>query len=156
MLFFLCFLVIIAPITLFIHELGHAIGAYFVKSEKIELSIGAGKKLLSLYVGKLSIHIHMLYMLGGYSVSERDPYYSKHEQVIISLLGPLLNGLVGIFSLLLFPTYSSRILLTFTLFNFWLCIINLIPYRIGSRQSDGYAIIRTLWEKQNKDESFYQ
>lgn len=147
------FLLWLAPLTLLIHELGHSIGAYIVGSEKIQLFIGVGKRLLSFPVGKISIHIHSFYMLGGHTVSERDPYYSKTEQVVIALLGPLLNGLVGILLNLLLHTNRSEVLLTFILFNLWLCIINLIPYRIGSKSSDGYLIMKTLLSKKNRNES---
>ncbi|MBS4174482.1 M50 family metallopeptidase [Bacillus sp. FJAT-49736] len=152
-MFIISFLLIIAPLTLFIHELGHSIGALLVRSEKIELFIGVGRRLLRLPLGRMSIHIHALFMLGGYTASERNPYYSKAEQIIISLFGPLLNGLLGILGALLLSYSHSRILLIFILFNLWLCIINLIPYRIGTRHSDGYLVLKTITARNSKNES---
>lgn len=92
-------------------------------------------------------------MLGGHTASERDPYYSKVEQIIISLFGPLLNGVVGILSTLIFSASNSSVLLFFNLFNIWLCVINLIPYRIGDKQSDGYVILKIMFGRQNKRKS---
>lgn len=146
------FLLVIAPLTLFIHELGHSLGAYIVKSDKIQLFFGVGKRIKSFSIKRWTVHLHSFYMLGGHTVSERDPYYSKMEQVIISLFGPLLNGWIGILGTFLFSNHSG-VLLIFILFNFWLCIINLIPYRIGSRQSDGYAAVKALFSKERKDQS---
>jgi hypothetical protein len=67
------FLLFAAPLTLLIHELGHLLGAYFVKAQQIHLYVGAGKNVFSFSVGRFSIHIHALYMLGGRTVSERNP-----------------------------------------------------------------------------------
>ncbi|KQL52566.1 hypothetical protein AN964_02775 [Heyndrickxia shackletonii] len=147
------FLLFIAPLTLFIHEFGHSIGAYLVKSDKIQLFIGVGKRLFFFRISTISFHIHTFYMLGGHTASERDPYYSKVEQIIISLFGPLLNGVVGILSTLIFSASNSSVLLFFNLFNIWLCVINLIPYRIGDKQSDGYVILKIMFGRQNKRKS---
>lgn len=147
------FLLFIAPLTLFLHEFGHSVGAYLVQSDKIQLFIGIGKRIVFFRIGKISIHIHTFYMLGGQTASERSPYYTKAEQIIISLFGPLLNGIVGILGTFLFSTSNSSVLLFSNLFNIWLCVINLIPYRIGERQSDGYVVLKILFGKGNKDES---
>ena len=147
------FLLLIAPLTLFIHEFGHSIGAYLVKSDKIQLFIGVGKRIFSFHISKISIHIHTIYMLGGHTASERNPFYTKSEQIIISLFGPLLNGVMGILGTVLFYGSNSSVLLFFNLFNIWLCVINLIPYRIGDRQSDGYVVLKTMFGKQNQHES---
>ncbi|PKR84557.1 hypothetical protein [Heyndrickxia camelliae] len=63
------FLLIIAPFSLFIHEFGHSLGAYLVKSDKIQLFIGAGKRIFLFHAGKISIHLHTFYMLGGHTAS---------------------------------------------------------------------------------------
>lgn len=143
----LLFLFILAPITILIHELGHAFGAFMMRADKIELNIGAGSKLFSIKVRKWTINVFLLYFLGAHTGSERDPYFSKHEQIVISSSGPILNGLVGFIILQWNQTNFSTAMELFSLFNFWLFFINLIPFKIGEKQSDGYTIFKALQQK---------
>lgn len=143
----LIFLLIAAPITVFIHELGHALGSYLMKADKIELNIGAGPKLFSIQNRKWTICIYIFYMLGAHTASERYPYFSKTEQIVISAFGPLLNGVIGLIVQQWNPVDHLGICQLFALFNFWLFFINLIPFRIGGKQSDGYTILQKILTK---------
>lgn len=147
MIILLLFLLIVAPITVFIHELGHAIGSLMMRADKIELNIGAGRKLFSIENSKWTIGVYIFYMLGAHTASERDPYFSKMEQIVISGFGPLLNGVVWFIVQQWNPADDFGIWQLFALFNFWLFFINLIPFRIKGKQSDGYTILRALQQR---------
>lgn len=147
MIILLLFLLIVAPITVFIHELGHAIGSLMMRADKIELNIGAGRKLFSIENSKWTIGVYIFYMLGAHTASERDPYFSKMEQIVISGFGPLLNGVVWFIVQQWNPVDDFGIWQLFALFNFWLFFINLIPFRIKGKQSDGYTILRALQQR---------
>ncbi|MGE8203387.1 site-2 protease family protein [Heyndrickxia sp. NPDC080065] len=143
----LLFLFIIAPITIVIHELGHALGAWMMRADDIEINIGSGPKLFSLQSKKWTIHFYLLYILGAHTSSQRVPYFSNTEKIVIAILGPLVNGVIGFIIEQWGPVDASNIWQLFALFNFWLFIMNLIPYRISGKQSDGYTILQTLLNK---------
>ena len=140
----LLFLFIFAPLTILIHEFGHVLGAMVMRATHIEMMIGTGKKIFTLTGRKWKLSLHLLYFLGAHTSCERQPFFSKIERIIISSSGPLLNGIVGFFLHYYIPLNHLMIWELFVLFNFWLFLINLIPYRIGGKPSDGYTILQLL------------
>jgi len=143
-LVFILFFLITAPLAIFIHELGHALGARIVQAEKIHLYLGAGHKIGSFTCGKLTIHIGIFYFLGGFTLSERTPSYKKNERLIIILLGPVMNGAFSLVTYFLCKNLPFVNIRLFIYFNAWLFIMNLVPYKIGDKRSDGYMFLQTL------------
>ncbi|QQZ09816.1 hypothetical protein [Heyndrickxia vini] len=141
------FLFIAAPITIFIHEFGHALGSLLMRADKIEMNIGSGRKIYSIHCYKWTINVYLLYILGAHTFSEREPYFSKLEQIVITAFGPLLNGVVWFIFQWWIPIHSQNIWQLFALFNLWLFLVNLIPFKIGGKQSDGYTILQKLLTK---------
>lgn len=137
-------LFIVAPIGTFIHESGHMLGAKFVKADCIKLSIGIGKKLGTISFKNIHITIHALFFLGGFVQSERKLPYKATDIFWITICGPMNNG---VFALLIFNLngiYTSQWMYILYLFNLWLAIINMIPYKVKNRHSDGYTILKTV------------
>ncbi|RLL48159.1 M50 family peptidase [Oceanobacillus piezotolerans] len=148
-LLFFYLLLIVSPISIFFHELGHAIGAMKVKANSVSLTIGMGEKLFSLSMRNLSIVINKMYFMGGVTKSNRNSDYKVHEQVLISLMGPFANGVLSIILLILY-FYFPNPNLYFEIgigFNIWLFITNLLPIRIRGKSTDGYLILEALSTK---------
>jgi len=144
----LLFLVlVVAPIGTLIHEGGHAIGALLVRADHINLSIGLGKKIGTISFRNFQITVHMLFFLGGFVQSYRNASYRIIEVVCITLFGPINNGLFAILFYLLDGIYYNQYIHLLFLFNLWLALMNIIPYKIKGKQSDGYTILRILLDK---------
>ncbi|WP_099158414.1 site-2 protease family protein [Virgibacillus ndiopensis] len=138
-----CLILFIAPISTIFHELGHIVGAKLVKAESVTLSIGTGNEVYNFNHKRIQIRLHALYFLGGVAYSERNIPYKSGEIIWITLCGPIFNGVVAILVSVLFDLTNgfSQLLV---LFNSWLAIVNIIPFKIKEKQSDGYTIIQTI------------
>jgi len=146
--FVLYLLFVVAPIGTFVHEGGHALGARIAKADTVVLSIGVGKEALSYSFKKVHLKVHMLFFMGGYVLSERATSYTTGEKCLISICGPLLNILcaTGLFYMQVYIVDHPFVALL-CLFNVWLAFINIIPFKIGNKQSDGYTILKVLKER---------
>ena len=136
----LLFLLLLAPISILLHEIGHAIGAYLLKADVIQFSIGIGKSIFSIKLGRFNITIHLLFLFGGFIGHERNKQYKKWELVFISILGPLVNIIAAGLCLLI---HNELFYISF-LFNLWLGIFNLIPFKWKGKKSDGYICLEVL------------
>jgi hypothetical protein len=147
----LFFLLIGAPISIGLHEFGHALGAYIFKSDYIYFTVGNGRKLLSLNKGRIYIAIHTLIFLGGHVTYNRKRQYTRVEQIIISLGGPFCNGIIAFlcWQLKIMENDSLRI---FFWFNIWLAVVNLLPFRFRDKKSDGYICFELLVNNRQKNQ----
>lgn len=138
---FIIFLMILAPLTIIVHEIGHVIAASFFQVNKIEMNIGTGKVIHSIKRGKVRLTFHIL-VLGGASTQTELESSSNFSDRLISLGGPLVNLLLFFF---LFPfiEQSVRYFQLFIYFNAWMAIINLIPFKLGTKKSDGWRFLET-------------
>lgn len=141
-IFILYIVFIIAPISMFIHEFGHAIGAKFVKADQVKINIGFGKRKTMMKIFSIHIFIFLCYFLGGYVISERNPSYTDLEKIIISLFGPIFNILLAIILYFTLKSFSNPFISVIYIFNFWLGFINLIPFKIFGKSSDGHTILK--------------
>lgn len=140
---------VIAPISTFLHEFGHVLGAKWLKADSIRLSIGHGKQIATFSWKQIHVSLRALFFLGGMAYNERNDPYNKIEVIFISICGPLSNAIAAtvIFVLAGFSWIPVRF---FIMFNIWLLVINLIPFSIKGKQSDGYTIWKTVSAKRTK------
>lgn len=97
--------ILVLSLLVFFHELGHFIVARFFGVSVEVFSIGFGKKIASVYIGKTQYALSLI-PLGGYvklkgqddlnpksKNNEKDSYLSKApwQRIIILLAGPLFN-----------------------------------------------------------------
>ena len=143
-LFLLFLFFVVAPIGTIIHESGHVIGAKIVKADNINLSIGLGRKIGTLSFGNFQITVNMLFFLGGYVQSHREPSYRSLEIICITAFGSINNALFALLFYLLYGIYYNHYIYLLFLFNLWLAFVNIIPFKISGKESDGYAILKTL------------
>ncbi|HLR73976.1 MAG TPA: site-2 protease family protein [Virgibacillus sp.] len=145
LLLFLIF--IVAPIGTVIHELGHVIGASLVKSDRIMLSIGTGKKLGTISLKNVDISIHTLFFLGGYTYYERKDTYQSNELIWMTILGPISSCLFAYIFYYCYQVAPNSYFKLLFLFNAWLTIVNIVPFKFRRKSSDGYIIVKLLTNK---------
>ena len=140
-------LFVVGPVSIILHEAGHAFAAHTAKADRILLSIGMGKKIYEKSFNKLQLSIHRFFFMGGFSASSRNTAFKASEMIWIALMGPLTSGLLACAFYLIHVAFPSNYFLLFFLFNVWLTVINLLPLNVGGKQSDGYKIFRLIRNK---------
>lgn len=145
-LFLIVYLIIfVAPISLLLHELGHVIGAILIKSETIKLVIGSGKEVIQINGSStLQISIHQWFFWGAFTESVQSSPVQPRKVVIVAVLGPAFSLLWAFLFYYVTSFIAHPLLQLFFFFNLWIGVINILPFKIGIKQSDGYTIIRTL------------
>ncbi|MCC2249127.1 M50 family metallopeptidase [Virgibacillus sp. AGTR] len=140
-------LAIIAPISIFIHEFGHAIAAWLVGADRIYISIGTGKKGISFNFNKFYITLFPLFFLGGIALSERTPSYRPREKILISLFGPVMSGCVSVILWAIHQSHPNPFIHLSMLFNGWIALMNLLPFAYKGKQTDGYKMLQLVRKK---------
>ncbi|MFC3038972.1 site-2 protease family protein [Virgibacillus xinjiangensis] len=131
--------------SIVIHELGHAVAARILEAEETELSIGIGKKIGSLKAAGIQVNFHICYFLGGLAQSRRREPFTDREKVWVSFAGPLASATISLLAGLYLPvTDSNEYLRLFFLFNLWLAAINIIPFKVRGKETDGYIILTII------------
>lgn len=141
---FVVLIILVAPISLFIHELGHILPALMFKSERSSIIIGRGPLLMKLQFGKVRLEMNWLFFQGAHSASERTDEFTNREKAWISFGGPLLNALVAMTCFWVLLPSESRVILIFAFFNGYLAIVNSIPFSFKGKKSDGYQFLQGL------------
>lgn len=142
------YIIIIAPIGLFWHELGHVLGARFVRAPHVTLIIGVGKPIVKRTYDNTTFILRRLFWVNSVTKTKNSHLLSKNDKVIITLMGPMSSLFFSILAYCLYVLIVPNLfVLLLCLFNLWLGIINLIPFKINERQSDGYTILQTLKNK---------
>lgn len=138
----------IAPFSLLFHEIGHVTGATLMKASSTRLTLGVGKKIWQGQIQNIDIIIRRLFLVNSFTSTVRERPFLKKEKLIITLMGPAYNGVLAV---ILYGIYyiflQSQLIYIFFLFNVWLVIINLLPFKIGQKESDGYTIYRLILGK---------
>ncbi|WP_139186863.1 hypothetical protein [Sediminibacillus halophilus] len=142
----LIYLVLVAaPAGVLIHESGHVIGSWFCRAEHMNLSLGTGKRMKAVRIGrKLTIHFHLLLTAGGNASSVRTHPYSNMEKVVISMGGPACSLAAG-WVLMQFVSEGNTWIRLFALYNIWIAMINFIPFKWRGKKSDGYFVFRAIY-----------
>jgi|SRR5699024_3981742 len=138
-------LVLFAPCCLIFHELGHVYAAKLVKSDHVELSIGLGKQIWQGQIKGVHMYIQKLFLINSFTSSHRKQPYSKHEKILISVMGPLFSLLLAMLLFIVYGyLYTLPVIYVLHLFNLWVSLVNLIPFKVGQKVSDGYTIYKQL------------
>lgn len=145
---FLYLLFIVTPFSLFVHEMGHVVGARWIHATKITVTIGIGKTIATVSFNTVSFIIRSIYFIHCSTETKRIKHISKREAILVSVLGPLFSLCMSFIFYMwynLFVPHPSVYLLF--LFNLWLGIVNFIPFKIGQKYSDGYVIVKQLMKR---------
>lgn len=142
---FLILIFIIAPISLLFHEIGHVVGATMMRATSIRLTIGFGKPFWQTTFGHIQIVLQRFFLINSFTATVRDVPFTNKEKLWITFMGPFFSGLLTLITYIAYSTFiQTDLLYLFFMFNLWLMIINLIPFKIGQKQSDGYTICTQL------------
>lgn len=145
MMFYL--VLFVAPTSNFFHELGHLLGARLAKADVITITIGRGKEVLKLEYQNIGIQIGILFFTSAVTSSSREKPYGSFEMIYISFLGPFFNAIIVFICYPLYQDLTNPYFLLFILYNGWLFMMNCIPYKIGKQESDGYVIMKEIFQK---------
>lgn len=146
------FILLVVPLSLIIHEIGHIVGAKFKQANHIQLTIGSGKEVSQFTLIGVKITVRIIYIFGTYTATIREVPFNRMEKIIISAMGPLFNGLLAtLLYIAYYNMYHHYVLFLAFLFNLWLLCVNLIPYKIGMKQSDGYIIYQMIRLRKKKE-----
>lgn len=147
----LVLIIFIAPFSLLFHEIGHVVGAKLMAASKILLTIGVGKRIFSITFQNIDIHFRRFFLVNSFTSTVRDEPFTNTEKIIITFMGPLFSSILAFIAFgLYYSIYSSIYVYLLFLFNLWLVFINLIPFKIGEKQSDGYMILQMVLQKLRK------
>lgn len=142
---FLILVFIIAPVSLLFHEIGHVVGAATMRATSIRLTIGLGKAFWQTSFGNIQIVLRRFFLINSVTATVRDTPFTRREKILITFMGPSFSGLLTIITYVAYSTFvQSELLYLFYMFNLWIVIINLIPFKLGQKQSDGYTISTLL------------
>ncbi|WP_146817802.1 site-2 protease family protein [Halobacillus faecis] len=137
-LFLLIFMV--APLSLFIHELGHLFPGLYFRADQSVLHLGRGKVIGQWKRSRIKVYIHLFFFQGAYSMNERKPPFKDSEKAWISIGGPLFNAITAFVLFLWFKEQGGGLLRISFLFNTYLALMNLIPFSVKGKASDGYRL----------------
>lgn len=144
----LAYIMLITPFGLFWHELGHVFAAYLMRARHITLTVGSGKPIIQGTLGHVTFEIRRILLFNSYTRIEASTYLSNKDKVIITSMGPIFSLLLSLLAYVLNLLIVKHLIwYILCLFNLWLGIINLIPFRIKGKQSDGYTILQTIKNK---------
>lgn len=138
---------IVAPISNFAHEFGHAIGAKLAKANKIVVNVGRGKTLLNITCQKIEFQVRWLFFTSGSMFSKRSREYRSFEIIYITLFGPLCNAIIVFIFYMIYQEIPNTFIIIFLLYNGWLFLTNCIPFKIGKQYSDGFIIMKEIFKR---------
>lgn len=142
---FLILVFIIAPLSLLFHEVGHLVGAALMGATSIRLTIGLGKPLWQATFANIQIIIRRFFLFNSVTSTVRTEPFTTREKIVITSMGPMFSATLTIIAFIAYNVFvQTDILYLFFLFNLWLLVINLIPFKIGQKQSDGYTILKLI------------
>lgn len=149
---FLILVFIIAPISLLFHEIGHLVGASLMRATSVQLTIGLGKPLWQTKFANIHIMIRRFFLVNSVTSTVRTVPFSNREKITITMMGPLFSSMLTIITFIAYNVFiPTDVLYLFYMFNLWLVIINLIPFRIKHKQSDGYTICALLIQRYRRE-----
>jgi|SRR5690625_3682321 len=139
------FVIIIVPFSLFWHELGHLIGAKIVRASHVTLTIGLGKTIYTLTFKQMTFVIKRFFLFHSLTETSRIERLSRKEIIIVTILGPINNLVLTVIASSSFLFIKANMLVYLIIFfNGWLGLINLIPFKINNKPSDGYTIMQMI------------
>ena len=141
----------VAPISIVLHEFGHAFAARVVNADDIIISIGKGKQCKVIGFNRIQLIFHTVFFLGGLAESRRTEPYKKGELVWIAISGPITNALIAFLIYMLNEMYPNNYLQLFFSFNIWLAVVNIIPLKVKEKNTDGYMIMKLIFWRSSKE-----
>ncbi|MCF6138291.1 hypothetical protein [Pseudalkalibacillus berkeleyi] len=155
MIFFLVFYILVIPISVLLHEIGHAIGVLLSSNSNAIVFLGPNDRSNreSFKLGRIRFHIKWAYF--G-SIRTVEYPLSYRQQIIVAAGGPILSFILATLTIILsFSQLMDGSMRNFvaaiSLFNFYLFFMTIIPIRYpnwmksyAGLPSDGLRIINAI------------
>ncbi|MGM7701027.1 site-2 protease family protein [Pseudalkalibacillus sp. Hm43] len=143
-------ILILFPISTFLHEMGHYITARMTGIKASEIRMGLGPVIMKIHRPSLHIEVGLFFFLGAYTISRGSDQTGDFQRLLISLNGPLVNLVLALYAYLILNTLqgdlSEALVSLFAFINIWIAIGNLIPFQIKGKKSDGWIVFESLWK----------
>ncbi|SHF58106.1 hypothetical protein [Ornithinibacillus halophilus] len=146
-LFWLYLLFVAIPLCTLIHESGHMLAARILKADHITLVIGRGSDKYKFSISKLQVVIRSLFLITGVTESSREKPYKRLEIIFITLCGPISNLFFFLLFLYLYMIFHNDYVFVLMLLNAWIGIVNITPFKVKGKLSDGYVIFQQIFKK---------
>ena len=139
---FLVASVLLSPLIVLLHELGHAAAFLRTGARRVRVDLGRGEGR-AIELGPLDVALHWRVALGEGSASG-DELLTRRDAIEVAAGGPLAS-LVGL--------AAGLLLSEATAWNVWLeawtlgnaiGVLNLLPFTVGTSRSDGRLILEAL------------
>lgn len=140
----LMFFYLVVPLVHLIHEAGHVSMAKLLKVRNTKIEIGVGPKVFHFFFKGTQIRMNIIPFFGGYSSNEENGELSPKKIAWISFGGPLFTLLSILLVLPFWTPYQFSFSALFVYFSLWIGIVNLIPFKLGGKCSDGWQIASSL------------
>jgi Peptidase family M50 len=146
-------LVLLLPVALLIHELGHALVAWMLRLEVGAILVGAGPQLFATALLGVPLRIRYWPLYGSVIVGIAGGPLQRLRLWLVTLAGPAANGLAAWatvhFGAGIASPAGSLVATLWVVLNFFLCVGNLMPFRFGAergpQRSDGLALFQIPW-----------
>lgn len=160
------FYVILIPLSVLFHELGHGLASLIFTKYSVRIYLGpdneTNNELFSL--GRIRFHFKLSYF-GKYHLEGDNIKLTTSERILISLGGPVFS-LILVFSSLLviyinnFKGETRSLIIGILIFNLVNFLITIIPVKYPSwykpyagMSSDGYKVLMAIRDKKNQQGS---
>lgn len=139
----LLFLFFFVPLTNLLHEVGHVVAGRFLGINGTLIQLGSGPKLFHFDIKHTEINVMAIYFIGAFSTSDYSDRLVDWKRGVISLSGPLVNICIVLAMIFIGWTETTSLRL-FILFNLWVGVVNIIPFKVKGKESDGYIFVQAL------------
>lgn len=145
MLYYLMDFLLVLPLILFFHQIGHGFGVRIFRGYVTEITIGHGNTIVSL--GKLKLK-SFIFMGGSFSYMGL-PNFKPIKKIIILLLGSGFNLLTILLAELLSYWFEAGSFLAvfnqhFIYLSWLISLVALLPLAIGQTKLDGLQILELI------------
>lgn len=146
---YLFFFYPMAYVSIFLHEVGHALASKATGLTMHTFSIGGGGKEKVFRLAGYFVILSPMPTEGHITFTPSSRQHYRKKMAVVTLAGPLTNLLIAgaTFSLAdSVPDYAVRMLVFFTAINLWMAVSNLWPFYRASQsgavmQSDGAQLL---------------
>ncbi|WLD95024.1 site-2 protease family protein [Alkalihalobacillus sp. AL-G] len=140
---------VLFPLATLLHELGHFITARSFRADNTRIILGIGPILFRVSNRFINIEVHALYFIRGYTIGVESNELPNLQKALISVNGPLINAVVGCYGWMYaenlpFESTNGQLIFLFSMVNIWIAAGNLVPFKLGSKKSDGFIALEML------------
>ncbi|ASK61012.1 hypothetical protein CFK37_01685 [Virgibacillus phasianinus] len=156
MLLFIIFYIVVIPISVLLHEVGHAFGLIFVSKERPVVYLGPmdSSNKENFRIGR--VHFHIKWAFSGFcGFKNENMTLTAPRQLLFSAGGPIASLFIAVAAigstLFVHSSISNHFVVGIAIWNSWMFLCTIIPIRYpawwkpyNGRTSDGYRILESI------------